>query len=84
MKLIYVKSALKCDSFEVAIGIKIPFFRVLVSIEPGRSLLQLVTTNCLMFSLYFCFYEIYHYYARKYEKENYKQRDIRIRLKYKG
>ena len=39
MKLIYLKSALKCDSFDVAIGIKIPFFRVLVTIEPGRSLL---------------------------------------------
>ena len=38
MKLICLKSALKCDSFDVAIGIKIPFFRVLVTIEPGRSL----------------------------------------------
>ena len=38
MKLIYLKSALKCDSFDVAIDIKIPFFRVLVTIEPGRSL----------------------------------------------
>ena len=49
MKLIYIyiKSALKCDSFDVAIDIKIPFFRVLVTIEPGRSLLQFVTTNCL-------------------------------------
>ena len=47
MKLIYLKSSLKSDSFDVAIGIKIPFFRVLVTIEPGRSLLQLVTTNCL-------------------------------------
>ena len=47
MKLIYLKLALKCDSFDIAIGIKIPFFRVLVTIEPGRSLLQFVTTNCL-------------------------------------
>ena len=47
MKLIFLKSALKCDSFDVAIGIKIPFFRVLVSIEPCRSLLQFVTTNYL-------------------------------------
>ena len=47
MKLIYLKSALKCDSFDVAIDIKIQFFRVLVTIEPGRSLLQFVTTNCL-------------------------------------
>ena len=27
MKLIYLKSALKFDSFHVAIGIKIPFFK---------------------------------------------------------
>ena len=47
MKLIYLKSALKCDSFDVAIDIKIQFFRVLVTIEPDRSLLQFVTTNCL-------------------------------------
>ena len=32
----------------VAIGTKIPFFRVLVTFEPGRSLLQFVTTNCLI------------------------------------
>ena len=38
MKLICLKSALKCDSFDVTIGIKIPFFRVSVTIEPGRSL----------------------------------------------
>ena len=48
MKLIYLKSGLKCDSFDVAIGIKIRFFRFLVTIEPGRSLLQFVTTNCLI------------------------------------
>ena len=48
MKLIHLKSALKCDSFDLAIGIKIPFFRVLVTIERGRSLLQFVTTNCLI------------------------------------
>ena len=46
MKLICLKSALKCDSFVVTIGIKIPFFRVSVTIEPGRSL-PFVTTNCL-------------------------------------
>ena len=45
MKLIYLKSALKFNSFDVAIGIKIPFFRVLVTIEPGRSLLQFVTAK---------------------------------------
>ena len=41
MKLIYLNSALKCNSFDVAIDIKIQFFRVLVTIEPGRSLLQI-------------------------------------------
>ena len=48
MKLIYLKSVSKCDSLDVAIDIKIQFFRVLVTIEPGRSLLQFVTTNCLI------------------------------------
>ena len=47
MKLVYLKSALKCNSINVTIGIKIQFFRVSVTIEPGRSLLQFVTTNCL-------------------------------------
>ena len=36
MKLIYSKS--KYNSFEVTICIKIPFFKVSVTIEPGRSL----------------------------------------------
>ena len=40
--------SIKMQFFDVAIGIKIPFFRVLVTIEPGRSLLQFVTTNCLI------------------------------------
>ena len=56
MKLIYLKSALKCNFFDVAIDIKIQFFRVLVTIEPDRSLLQFVTTNCLItfkFQLHF-------------------------------
>ena len=44
----YLKSALKYDSFDLAIGIKILFFRVSVTIEPGRFLLQFVTTNCLI------------------------------------
>ena len=39
MKLIFLKSELKFDSFDVSIGFKIPFFRVSVTIEPGRSLL---------------------------------------------
>ena len=48
MKLVYLKSTLKCNYFDVTIGIKIPFFRFSVTIEPGRSLLQFVTTNCLI------------------------------------
>ena len=48
MKLIYLKSALKYNSFDVALGIKIQFFSVLVTIEPGHSLLQFFTTNCLI------------------------------------
>ena len=40
MRLIYLKSELKCDSFDVTLSIKILFFRVSVTIEPGRSLLQ--------------------------------------------
>ena len=42
------KISIKSDSFDAATGIKIPFFRVVVTIEPGRSLLQFITTNCLM------------------------------------
>jgi len=42
---LYLKSTLKMQFFDVAIGIKIPFFRVLVTIVPGRSLLQFVTTK---------------------------------------
>ena len=56
MKLIYLKSALRCDSFDLTIGIKIPFFRVSVTIEPGHSLLQFVTTNCLKDILFFSAY----------------------------
>ena len=33
------KSALKCDSFDLTIGIKIPFSRVSVTIDPGHYLL---------------------------------------------
>jgi len=47
MKFIYLKSALKWNSFGVAIGIKVPFFTVSVTIKPGRFLLEFVTTNCL-------------------------------------
>ena len=31
----------------MSFSIEIPFFRVSFTIEPGRSLLQFVTTNCL-------------------------------------
>ena len=57
MKLIYLKSALKCHSFDIAIGIKISFLRVLVTIKPGHSLLQFVTTNCLIRNHYFTFFQ---------------------------
>ena len=33
------KISIKSDSFDVSIGIKISFFRVSVTIKPGRSLL---------------------------------------------
>ena len=47
---IYIfKISIKIQFFDVTIGIKIPFFRVLVTIEPGHSLLQFVTTNCLIY-----------------------------------
>ena len=36
MKLIYLKWALKCDSFSVTIGIKIPSFRVSITITLNR------------------------------------------------
>ena len=52
MKLTYSKSALKCNSFDVTIDIKIPF-RVLVTIELGCSLLQFVTVNCCIVFLIF-------------------------------
>ena len=38
MKLVYLESELKCDSFDLTIGIKIPFFRISVTMEPGRSI----------------------------------------------
>ena len=43
----YWKSAPKCDSFGVTIFIKIPFFRVSVTIEPGHALTQFVVLNNL-------------------------------------
>ena len=41
------KISIKMRFFDVTIVIKILFFRVSVTIEPGRSLLQFVTMNCL-------------------------------------
>jgi len=52
MKLIYLKFALKADPFDVTIGVKISFFIVSITIEPGRSLLNFVTTICLMYKLF--------------------------------
>jgi len=42
--------SMKIRFFDVSFSIKIPFFRVLFTFEPGRSLLQFVTTNCLITS----------------------------------
>jgi len=42
------KISIKIRFFNVTIGIKIPLFLVSVTTEPGRSLLQFVTTNCLI------------------------------------
>ena len=39
MKFKYLKSELKFDSFDISIGIKVPYFRISVTIERGRSLL---------------------------------------------
>ena len=41
------KIGIKYNSFDLTNGVKIPFFRVSANIEPGRSLLQFVTTKCL-------------------------------------
>ena len=49
MKLIYLKSALKCNSFDATIGIKILFFRVLVTIELGCSLLHSLLPQTVWF-----------------------------------
>ena len=54
MKVIHLKSALKSDSFDVSIGIKNPFSRVSVTIEPGRSLLTVRYTNCLILNRSIC------------------------------
>ena len=41
------KISIKSDTFDISFSKKIPFFRVSFTIEPG-SLLQFVTTNCLI------------------------------------
>ena len=46
---------MKCDSFDVIIGIKISFFRVSVTIEPGRSLLQLPRNKVFEKNFVFCY-----------------------------
>ena len=51
---IFIISA-KIQFFDVTIGIKIPIYRVSVTIEPGLSLLQFVTTNCLIKNIKFYF-----------------------------
>ena len=52
MKPKCLKSALKCNSFDVAIGTKFSFFRVLVTIEPGRSLLLIFYESILLVKIY--------------------------------
>jgi hypothetical protein len=42
------KMSINFDSFDLSIDIKIPLFRVLVAIEPGRSLLTV------------CYHELFH------------------------
>ena len=42
------KISIKIRFFYISFSIEIPFFRVSFTIEPGRSLLQFVTTNCLI------------------------------------
>ena len=49
MKYIYLELAHKWNSFDVTIRLKIPFFRVSVTIKPSHSLLQFVSANCLIF-----------------------------------
>ena len=83
MKLIYLKSALKCDSFDVAIDIKIQFFIVLVTIEPGRSLLQFVTTNCLIpvFLVYYYYYLFENLLYKKRKTEHYQKKEEKTKHK---
>ena len=70
----YIKRSLKCDSFDVTIDFNILFFRVLVTIEAGRSLLQFVTTKCLI-----SFIKIIVLPSKGYEPEK-----IRMIFKKKG
>ena len=42
MKSIYSELAQQTNSFDISIGVKIPFFRVPVTIEPDRSLVTVL------------------------------------------
>ena len=75
MKLIYLKSALKSDSFDISFSIEIPFFRVSFTIEPGRSLLQFVTTNCLIPRLLSALKVSYMFSRRNLNKKSIQQKD---------
>jgi len=57
MTIIYLKSALKSDSFAASIGIKIPFFTVSVTIEPGCLLLTVRYQKLFDFQNYFSNYK---------------------------
>ena len=48
MKLIYLKSALKCDSLDVSVDIKIPFLEFWLLLSPVAPYIKFVTTNCLI------------------------------------
>ena len=63
MKLIYLKSALKFDSFDVGIGIKIPFFFSFGYYWAGSLLTtvryhELFEKSLITFSFFFNFFSI--------------------------
>ena len=55
MKLIYLKSALKFHSFDVTIGIEIPFFRISVTNEPGPPTIRYHMIKTVR--IHFCFWK---------------------------
>ena len=68
MKLIYLKSTEKLNSFDVSVGVKITFFRVSITIDPGRSLLTIryhkpFDYHPFLFSLVCCPYEIFMHFS---------------------